>query len=206
MIVIKQVLQNIEKDSVLTWKEKMFWAKLYFTHESVFAKKAKEGLQDTIEMVNEGNEWQNLFLFLGVATALTTIFFLFVANILKAILWTLGCLLGISVLGCLAIFLLAFVAEAPRNLIIFFTCYKFERATLERILVQGTNKADILVHAPDGVYKSSVYPRQFYELHEPQVIIARNKINPEQIYIFNVERKTAQKYSEKCPLALVKPE
>lgn len=204
---MKQAIHEIQIKNILTWKEKLFWFKTYFTHENKLTKYAKDNYEETKEQIEKSVSWLPICLFIVVGIAAVALFCAIVMNILEAFKFLLLSpllLVGAILVICLCIFLLGFIFEMPRDFIIFFLCYDFQRGTLERTMNPTEHRAEIIVHAPDGDYKGEHYPRRFFEIHKPDVVIARNKRFPEQVYVFNAEYDTVQKYSDILRLRKIK--
>lgn len=195
MILIKQAIKEAKIENILSWKEKLFWFKLYFTHETSLIKSVKEECDTKVKAINQVSSWIVGTVFIILLLAAMGIFFAIVTHFSKF-------LLGIALLPvwllliALLIFLSGFVFTKTRDLFIFFFCYQFERGYLERTLNRIDNKAIITVHVGNKIFRSEQYPRRFYELHDPQIVMATNRRFPEQQYLFNEEYGTAQKYND----------
>lgn len=199
---MKQAIHEIQLKNILTWKEKLFWFKLYFTHETSLIKSVKEECDAKVKAINQVSSWIVGTVFIILLLIAMGIFFAIVTNFSKVLIAILLLPVWIALIALL-VFLSGFGLKTTRDLFIFFFCYKFERGYLERTLNRIDNKAVITVHVDNRTYQSEQYPRRFYELHDPKIVLATNKRFPEQQYLFNEEYETAQKYNETIVLKQV---
>ena len=83
---MKQAIHEIQLKNILTWKEKLFWFKLYFTHETSLIKAVKEEWDAKVKAINQVSSWIVGTVFIILLLIAMGIFFAIVTNFSKVLI------------------------------------------------------------------------------------------------------------------------